>query len=76
MPCSSTIVDTPLSVIPEGDIVLETQLRIQSITSQYETLLKNHDTFQEKLRKEIKDRELDKEKNFKASSLKINLPKF
>ena len=28
------------------------------------------------LSKEIKERELDKEKNFKASSLKINLPKF
>lgn len=45
-------------------------------TENYTKLLQHYDRFKDKLNKEVKSRELDKEKKFKSASLNINLPEF
>ena len=54
----------------------ETYSRLKNVSLQYDTILKDHVIYEKHLKEEIRLRELNKQKRFKTSSLKINVPKF
>ena len=63
-----------LSVVPEAKGSSDKD--VSEFTDRYEETQVQMIKYQDRLREEIKSRELDKEKNFKASNLQIKLPKF
>ena len=63
-----------LGVIP--DIYPHKEAKLNELSLQYQHHVESNAEFQIKLKHEIKFRELNKEKTFEASKLKIQLPKF
>ena len=63
-----------LGVIP--DIYPHKEAKLNELSLQYQHLVESNAEFQIKLKHETKFRELNKEKTFEASKLKIQLPKF
>ena len=63
-----------LKLVP--DQVGSRKLRLDNLANDFTLMLKNHAKYQTHLLKEVTTRQIDKERKFQTSSLKINIPKF
>ena len=63
-----------LKLVP--DQVGSRKSHLDNLANDFKLMLNNHAKYQTHLRREVTARQIDKERKFQTSSLKINIPKF